>query len=249
MATSSCVRTRTRRSSPSGVEVRAARRQGPYPRQGRFDRRAGHPHLARLLRGMRTPAVRHRLDERERRTCRELLLPHPPRSKRRLRGTRGRLDTDARSLRGGCASRGACQSELEARQGARDWRAHRAGRRAREGERGELDTFLAAQLASVLGPERYRAEVERRQQELGAAQRELGDALTANLVLGQAGSRTPAQLVVDWPTMTMEEKRAVVRAYIERIILAKADPKRRRWQPMDERVQIDWVAAPASRSA
>ncbi len=111
----------------------------------------------------------------------------------------------------------------------------------------ELDTFLAAQLASVLGSERYRSEVERRQDDVRAAQVELSEALTANLVLGQAGSRTPEQLVADWPTMTIDEKRAVVRAYIERVILTKADPKRRRWQPIEERVQIDWAAAPASR--
>lgn len=113
----------------------------------------------------------------------------------------------------------------------------------------ELDTFLAAQLASVLGPERYRAEVERRQDDVRSAQLELSEALTANLVLGQAGSRTPEQLVADWPTMMIEEKRAVVRAYVERVILTKADPKRRRWQPMGERVQVDWVAARASRRA
>jgi hypothetical protein len=68
----------------------------------------------------------------------------------------------------------------------------------------------------------------------------------ANLVLGQAGSRTPEQLVADWSTMAINEKRAVVRAYIARVILTKADPKRRRWQPIGERVQIDWTAAPAS---
>jgi len=111
----------------------------------------------------------------------------------------------------------------------------------------ELDTFLAAQLASVLGPERYRAEVERRQDAVRAAQHDLGEALTANLVLGQAGARTPAQLVADWPTMTIAEKRPIVRAYVERVTLSKADPRRRRWQPIGERVQIDWVAAPASR--
>ena len=109
----------------------------------------------------------------------------------------------------------------------------------------ELDSFLAAQLASVLGPERYRAEVERRQTHVRAAQLDLSEALTDNLVLGQAGSRTPEQLVADWNTMTMKEKRAVVRAYIDRITLTKADPKRRRWQPIGERVQIVWAAAPA----
>lgn len=111
----------------------------------------------------------------------------------------------------------------------------------------ELDSFLATELASVLGPERYRAEVERRQDQVRAAQHDLSEALTANLVLGQAGSRSPTELVADWHTMTMKEKRAVVRAYIERVTLTKADPKRRRWQPINERVQIDWAAAPAAR--
>jgi DNA invertase Pin-like site-specific DNA recombinase len=123
-------------------------------------------------------------------------------------------------------------------------RIQQAGERVKASEE-ELDSFLAAQLVSVLGPERYRAEVERRQTDVGAAQLDLSEALTANLVLGQAGSRTPEQLVADWNTMTMKEKRAVVRAYIDRIILAKADPRRRRWQPIGERVQIEWAAAPA----
>jgi len=105
----------------------------------------------------------------------------------------------------------------------------------------ELDTFLAAALASVFGAERYRGEVERRQEEVRAAQRELSEALRANLFLGQAGSRTPEQLLADWPGLTMDEKRAVVRAYVERVVVAKADPKRRRWQPVGERGEIRWV--------
>ena len=101
----------------------------------------------------------------------------------------------------------------------------------------------------MLGPERYRSEVERRQDDARAAQLDLSEALTANLVLGQAGSRTPKQLITGWPTMTIDEKRAVVRAYIDRVTLTKADPKRRRWQPIKERAQIDWAAAPASPRA
>jgi hypothetical protein len=70
--------------------------------------------------------------------------------------------------------------------------------------------------------------------------REFDDAMRANLTLGQEKSRTPKQLVTDWPTLTMDEKRAVVRAYIDRVVVAKADPKRRRWQPISERVEIRW---------
>jgi len=119
-------------------------------------------------------------------------------------------------------------------------RIEKAAERVRASEE-ELDTFLAAALASVLGPERYRGEVERRQEDARAAQRDLGEALRANQVLGRAGSRTPEQLVKAWPELTMDEKRAVVRAYIERVTITKADPKRRRWQPIGERVEIRWV--------
>jgi len=111
-------------------------------------------------------------------------------------------------------------------------------------EEEELDSFLATELASVLGPERYRAEVERRQEAVRDALRDFNEAMRANLVLGQEESRTPTQLVNAWPTLTMEEKRAVVRAYIDRVILAKADPKRRRWQPISERVEVRWVGQP-----
>jgi site-specific DNA recombinase len=126
-------------------------------------------------------------------------------------------------------------------------KAHEVGERIRQAaervkaSEHELDAFLAAELASVLGPERYRAEVERRRDDARAAQADLDHALRANLVLGQSGSRTPAQLVDDWPTLTMNEKRAVVRAYIDRVTVSKADPRRRRWQPISERVEHRWV--------
>jgi DNA invertase Pin-like site-specific DNA recombinase len=108
----------------------------------------------------------------------------------------------------------------------------------------ELDTFLATGLASVLGPERYRKEVERRQEGVRAAMREFDEAMRANLILGQESSRTPEQLVKDWPTLEMDAKRRVIRAYIERVTVVKADPKRRRWQPISERVDVRWVEQP-----
>jgi DNA invertase Pin-like site-specific DNA recombinase len=108
----------------------------------------------------------------------------------------------------------------------------------------ELDTFLATELASVLGPDRYRTEVERRQDTVRTALREFDEAMRANLILGQEKSRTPKQLVKDWPTLTIDEKRAVVRAYVSRVVVAKADPKRRRWQPISERVEVRWTGQP-----
>jgi DNA invertase Pin-like site-specific DNA recombinase len=113
----------------------------------------------------------------------------------------------------------------------------------------ELDTFLATELASVLGPDRFRTEVERREDAVRAALREFDDAMRANLILGQEKSRSPKQLVSDWPTLTMDEKRGVVRAYIDRVIVGKADPKRRRWQPISERVEVNWTAQPGQLPA
>jgi DNA invertase Pin-like site-specific DNA recombinase len=112
---------------------------------------------------------------------------------------------------------------------------------ARQAAEAELDAFLAAELASTLGPERYRTEVERRQDDVRRAVQELDDALRANLVLSGAASRTPKQLVRDWSKLTMDEKRSVVRAYVERVNVAKADPKRRRWQPIAERLAVVWA--------
>lgn len=74
--------------------------------------------------------------------------------------------------------------------------------------------------------------------------RELDEAMRANLILGQQKSRTPKQLVKDWPTLKIDAKRGVIRAYVERVTVGKADPKRRRWQPIDERVDVRWVGQP-----
>jgi len=116
-----------------------------------------------------------------------------------------------------------------------------AAAKARQAADAELDAFLAAELASTLGPERYRAEVEWRQGDVRAAVKDLDDALRANLVLSGAASRTPKQLIKDWPKLSMDEKRSVIRAYVERVKVAKADPKRRRWQPIAERVTVLWT--------
>jgi hypothetical protein len=38
-----------------------------------------------------------------------------------------------------------------------------------------------------------------------------------------------------------DRDRRLLRKYVKSVTLAKADPKRRRWQPIAERVQIEWV--------
>jgi predicted Fe-S protein YdhL (DUF1289 family) len=87
-----------------------------------------------------------------------------------------------------------------------------------------------------------RAEVEKRQEAIRQAEAAWAEAMHANLAIGTAGAsvRTPQEILAAWPAMTMGERRAVVRAYIARVTVAKADPKRRRWQPIGERVEVAW---------
>lgn len=51
--------------------------------------------------------------------------------------------------------------------------------------------------------------------------REFDEAMRANLILGQQKSRTPKQLVKDWPTLKIDAKRGVIRAYVERVTVGK----------------------------
>lgn len=124
------------------------------------------------------------------------------------------------------------------------------GKRIRATEEGvqaahaEMEAFLESGVASVLGPERYRAEVEKRQEDIRQAEAAWAEAMQANLAIGSAGAtvRMPQQILEAWPSMTMDERRAVVRAYISLVTVAKADPKRRRWQPIGERAEVSWNA-------
>ncbi len=106
----------------------------------------------------------------------------------------------------------------------------------------ELEAFLQAGVASLLGPETYRAEVEKRREAIREAEAAWAEAMDANLAIGVAGAsvRTPQEVLEAWPSLTMSERRPVVRAYIARVKVAKADPKRRRWQPIGERAEVIW---------
>ena len=111
-----------------------------------------------------------------------------------------------------------------------------------EAAHAELEAFLEAGVASLLGPEHYRAEVEKRQEAIRQAEAAWSEAMHASLAVGTAGARvrTPQEILAAWPALSMGEHRAVVRAYIARVTVAKADPKRRRWQPIGERVAVAW---------
>jgi DNA invertase Pin-like site-specific DNA recombinase len=93
----------------------------------------------------------------------------------------------------------------------------------------ELDTFLEAGLVSELGPDLYRREVARRRQAVEEARSrwEADHAQGATLV--RAGDATG-----------LDYQRARARQAIEAVTLAKADPKRGRWQPIEERLEVEW---------
>jgi hypothetical protein len=111
-----------------------------------------------------------------------------------------------------------------------------------EAAHAELEAFLEAGVASLLGPVHYRAEFEKRQEAIRQAEAAWAEAMHANLAIGTAGAhvRAPQEILAAWPSLSMDERRAVVRAYIARVTVAKADPKRRRWQPIGERVEVAW---------
>jgi site-specific DNA recombinase len=104
-----------------------------------------------------------------------------------------------------------------------------------EAAHAELEAFLQAGVASLLGPETYRAEVEKRQEAIREAEAAWAEAMDANLAIAVKGAsvRTAQEILADWPSLTVPERRAVVR-------VARADPKRRRWQPIGERTEVVW---------
>jgi DNA invertase Pin-like site-specific DNA recombinase len=92
----------------------------------------------------------------------------------------------------------------------------------------ELDAFLEAGLLTELGPDLYRREVARRREAVETTRA----AWTADHAQGQALVR---------PNATgLEHDRARARRLIESVTLAKSDPGRGRWQPVGERLTVEW---------
>jgi hypothetical protein len=50
-------------------------------------------------------------------------------------------------------------------------------------------------------------------------------------------------------TSPQDQKRAHLRHFIRSVTISKADPKRRRWQPIDERIAVTWVDGTAAAAA
>jgi hypothetical protein len=84
-------------------------------------------------------------------------------------------------------------------------------------------------MASTLGPERYKAQVDRRQEDVDEAELAWSEAMRSMEARGAA----PEDVLDRWESMTIAERRDVIRAHVVGVAVEQADPKRRRWQPVE----------------
>ena len=101
----------------------------------------------------------------------------------------------------------------------------------------ELDDYLSAGLVSVIGQERFRAWLEPRQQALDAARRELAEARQAALL--PAINLTPGSLREAWPTLSVPEKRHLLAAAVDAIVVCSVRGSGRA-VPLQERTLVLW---------
>jgi hypothetical protein len=93
----------------------------------------------------------------------------------------------------------------------------------------ELDAFLEAGLVTELGPDVYRREVARRR-----------EAVEATRATWEADEAQGAALLRLRDATGLEHERARARQALESVTLAKADTKRGRWHPIEERLKVVW---------
>jgi DNA invertase Pin-like site-specific DNA recombinase len=111
-----------------------------------------------------------------------------------------------------------------------------ASRRVQETER-ELDDYIAANLVSVVGQERFLAGLELRQDELERAKAELREARQATAfadALELTGS-----LEGDWPTLSVPERRHLLTAAVD-AVMVRAVRGTGRAVPVEDRVLVLW---------
>lgn len=108
-----------------------------------------------------------------------------------------------------------------------------------------LDQWLDPAVSAALDKGRFQAGLLARQATLDEANRamweveNLGIPDDAEVLFAESGKPMLYEL---WGEDHDADRRRL-RRYIKSVSLAKADPKRRRWQPIGERVKIEWVGA------
>jgi len=102
----------------------------------------------------------------------------------------------------------------------------------------ELSEYLASTLVSVVGQERFVAVAEQKQQELDRAQAAL-QAARQNSVFADTLNLTSGSLPEAWPSLSIQEKRHLLAASIDAVII-RAVRGTGRAVPLDERVFVLW---------
>jgi hypothetical protein len=104
---------------------------------------------------------------------------------------------------------------------------------ALEEARRQLDAYIEVADVATLGREGFQRGLTARKEAVARARRAVRDAKPPD------ESKMP-KFEEDW---TDADYREELRRFVEKVVVAKADPKKRRWQPVAERVEIRWRGA------
>jgi DNA invertase Pin-like site-specific DNA recombinase len=108
----------------------------------------------------------------------------------------------------------------------------------------ELDGWVEnPTLLTTLGPQRFEAGIVARQAALDEKRRTLWETPDPNIEGDARIVYIDGKPVIyeTWDDMPITAKRRMLRRSIESVTLEKSDPKRRRWQPIGERIHVTFV--------
>ena len=97
----------------------------------------------------------------------------------------------------------------------------------------KLDAYIEVADVATLGREGFQRGVTARKEAVARARRAVRDAEPPD------ESKMP-KFEADW---TDADHREELRRFVEKVVVTKADPKKRRWQPVGDRVEVVWRGA------
>jgi site-specific DNA recombinase len=109
-----------------------------------------------------------------------------------------------------------------------------AARRVADAEH-ELDLYLASELMSVIGQERFLRGFDARQQALDEARAELNQ-LRAQSTLAE--EPISGDLLAAWPELDTKERRQILHGLLDRVLVKRSDGRKPGALPIAERTQI-----------
>jgi site-specific DNA recombinase len=102
----------------------------------------------------------------------------------------------------------------------------------------ELEEYLASNLVTVVGQERFRAGAERRQQESDKARADL-HAARQDSIFADTLNVTTGSLLEAWPTLSVPERRHLLAAAVDAVVV-RAVRGTGRAVPLAERIRVLW---------